>query len=178
MCAAERQLTLQPVRAALLTCLATREALDGLAASGSGLCLRIAPDEALLAAPVQDAGAFLCAARASLRTVDAHSLVVDVTDAWAMWALSGPVAAAALGRLTSVPIVGVGEGFSFSQGAVAGVPARLLALPDRFCVLVSSTLAHHFRDRVLQWCADMQPQLLPPWTFAVPAGAAGAGGAR
>lgn len=162
----EGTLLVQPVRAAVVSCLASRAALDAMATPAGALALRIADDETMLLAGAGHEPAVVGSARHALDGLDPPALVVEVTDAWAIWSLQQPQADAAIARLTAVPVPRPQSGLFLAQGAVCGVTAKLVALPDRVCVMVSSTLSHHLRDRVMQLCADLHPRLQSAWTFA------------
>lgn len=169
MFAARGALYVQPVRASVLLCLATPAALDSIACPSGTAVLRVAADEVLLLGPPGGERRLADSAGASLATLDRHSLAMAMTDAWAAWSLRQPGALAALARLTAVPVPGPGPSMNFVQGAVCGIAAKMLVLPARVCVLVSSSLTHHLRDRVMQLCADMNPTVETAWDFDAPA---------
>lgn len=159
-------LIVQPVRASLLLCLAVPAAIDQMARPAGVASLRVARDEALLVGPPDGEQRLAASAGAALATLDRDSLTAPVSGAWALWSLRPPpAAAAALSRMTAVPMPPAGAHPHFVQGVVAGVAARILVRSDRICVLVASSVAHHFRDRVMAACADMNPAVGPSWDF-------------
>jgi hypothetical protein len=80
-------------------------------------------------------------------------LVADQAGGFACWTLSGPDAEEAFARLSELELPSPRPGFL--QGAVAGVPAKVIAGGDLIHVLVSSSLRHHLRERVLEACPDL-----------------------
>jgi hypothetical protein len=108
-------------------------------------------------------------AQSALQRLDAGALVLDVSAGWSAWRLSGDAAPEAFARLSAIPLTN-----GFSQGAVAGVPARVLASgiteearrrhfrtngaerdSVEIVVLTASTLRHHVGRRVRESCADL-----------------------
>lgn len=131
------------VDVAAARCLARPEALDALSLPESATACRVAPDELLV---LREGGAGLAAAlQAGLAAADPHALVLDHSDAFAAFALAGPDAADAFALLSSLPLPDVRP--AFLQGAVAGVPAKVVAEPARLLVLVPSTLGHQLAER-------------------------------
>ena len=160
---AERELALRPVEASVILCLATQAAIDTLPAMSGAFVGQVATDERILVAPPKLEMEILEKVRVHLRSSDADALVLSHTDAWTIWCLAGIRADDAFARLSDVPLTS--ERPAFVQGAIASVGSKVVALPDRICLMVSSNLGHHVRDRVLQLCRDLQPELEAPWMF-------------
>ncbi len=143
------------------------------------LAVRVAADEVLLVGPPSATDSIAAAAAALLHETDANALVMPMTDAWSIWSLtpfdpseaaaqpdaqSG--AQAAFERLSAVPLRSARPGFA--QGGLCSVGSKVLALPDRLCLMVNSLVGHHVRDRVLQMCGDLAPEVGPTWEFELP----------
>jgi hypothetical protein len=142
-------LELAPVYSTVLGCHANPSALDRLATRG-GMALRVAPSELLLVG----GQARLDGLTGELQAVDRWSLVVDLTSAFAIWALRGDARLEAFSRLSAVRLP---DSPGVAQGLVAHVPARVFALQEELLILVSASLAHHLRERVLTACGDLAP---------------------
>jgi hypothetical protein len=142
-------LELQLAHSTVLGCYAGPTTLDHLATNG-GLAVRVAPGELLL---VGHHGQ-LDALTAELKGLDQWSLVVDLTSAFSIWVLRGDARLEAFCRLSAVVLP---DGPGVAQGLVAHVPARVIAVHDELLILVSASLSHHLRERVLTACADLAP---------------------
>lgn len=113
----------------------TIDALDGV--------VRIAPDEAMALGP---------AGRPPDVVVDdPEAVVLDVTDGWTAFAISGDRAREAFARLSALRLPDGG----FVQGDVARLPARVIGEPDRVTIIVPAMWGDHLRSRILAGCADL-----------------------
>ena len=160
---AEEKLELRPVEATVVLCLAKTSALDEMPSFPKTYLGRIAPNEALLIAPPEKEEEIIQQAHAYLTREDPQGLALPQTDAWTIWCLLGPYADEALSRLSSIS-----TGSSrpeFTQGMLASIGSKIITFSDRTCIMVSSNLGHHVHDRVLELCHDLEPSLMPPWTF-------------
>lgn len=144
-------LELVAVRASVVGCFAAPEALDALVATGGAHACRVAPDEVMLVGAAGSADELVRATTARVRAADPDAVVLDTTDGWAVWTLDGGAAREAFARLSAVPLVGEG----FAQGAVAHVPAKVVALPDRLYLFVAAMWGEHLRERILADCASL-----------------------
>ena len=161
----EHRLELRPVEASVVLCLAAQAALEALPSVPGTFVGHVATDEWILVAPPKLEVEILEKVRGHLLSSDADALVMSHTDAWTMWCLTGERADDAFARLSTVALPSERPGFV--QGAIASVGAKVVALPDRICMMVSSNLGHHLRDRALQLCHDLQPEIEAPWKFEV-----------
>ena len=121
----------------VLRCLARPDDLDGLTVPAGVLALRVAPDELLL-----------IGGRAEVDLPG--GLVVDETAGWAVWTLAGPDAGEALARLSAVQLRP-----GFSQGVIAGVPAKTIVDGAEIRLLVAASHAHHVEERLRAACSDL-----------------------
>lgn len=121
----------------VVRCQARPEALDALRVPAGVHACRVAPDELLLVGRP-----------AEVNLPD--GLVVEETGGWAAWTLSGKDAGEALGRLSALPC-----GPGFSQGLVAGVPAKVVADGAEVHLLVAASHGHHVEERVQAACSDL-----------------------
>lgn len=135
-------LELSRTEVAVVACLASAEALDALPAPEGATAFRTAPDELLLLLPPGAAEAAREEVAEALRALEGDALVLEVTDGWAMWTLSGPDAREAFTRLSALDLTGP------VQGDVARVPAKVVAEPERLHLLVPSSWAEHVRERI------------------------------
>jgi sarcosine oxidase gamma subunit len=122
-------------------------ALDQLADTEL-LSVRIAPDELLLL----DERERLTELETELAALDASGIVVDLSSAYAAWALRGDSRTEAFCRLSQLRLP---KPPATVQGLVAHVPAKVIVRPGELLVLVASVLSHHLRERVLAACADL-----------------------
>ena len=131
---------LRAVELRVVRCLGAAHVLDVLDPAGGTSC-RIAADELLLLEPnVVPRDAEQC-------------LVVDHTDAFAAYVLTGDDVDEAFARLSAIRLPDARP--AFLQGAVADVAAKVVADTGRILVLVSSSLGHHLRERALASCRDL-----------------------
>ena len=126
----------------VVRCLARPEVLDALPAPAGAFACRVAPDELILIGAHAASDEILAACSHHLE----EGLALDHTDAFAAWAISGHQAGEVFARLSAMRLPD--ERPAFVQGAVAGVPAKVLAEADRIVVLVSSVLGHHLGERL------------------------------
>jgi sarcosine oxidase gamma subunit len=153
-----------PLRMAVILCCAEPAALDALTHSAAHAC-RVAPDELMLIDAPAQAQPLYTTARSGLHHVDPAALVLDVSAGWAAWQLSGDAAPAAFARVSAIPMTD-----GFAQGAVAGVPARVL-VSGSVIILTASTLRHHVGRRVRESCADLHAVERPARDFSASEGA-------
>jgi len=134
---------------AVVRCLATSERLDRLRVPAAAHACRVASDELILLGPVAAAQELVAACSG----LEADGVVIDDTDGFAAWTLSGPAAEEAFARLSAIELPN--ERPAFVQGAIAGVPGKALAEVERIHVLVSASLGHHLLERVAAACGDL-----------------------
>ena len=53
----------------------------------------------------------------------------------------------------------------FLQGAIAGIPAKVLVTATGFQVFVPAPVGHHLHDRLLEACVDLAPTTGPVAPF-------------
>lgn len=126
-------------------------ALDALAPAGASRC-RVAPDEAMF---IREAGAEQALLRdaQAVTAGDPDALIVDGTDGWAVWTLSGDRLHDALERLSHLKIDPGADGFT--QGDVAHIPARVVVDHGRVHLLVGAMWEDYLRAQILGRCADL-----------------------
>jgi len=158
-------LKLASAEATILACHAAPKTLDAWPPAPGCVAARIARDELWLIGPRSERGRMVSELPRSLLAADPGALAVDQTDGWTIWALSGAGVREALARLTVVPLPAEEEGTRFLQGAVAGVPGKLLLNGTGIFVFVPAPVGDHLRDRVTSACADLAPELGAPVAF-------------
>jgi len=129
---------LRTERVTLTSVFAEPRAIDALDPGAAVLC-RIAPDEALLVGGAPAGG-----------VADPHAVVLDVTDGWSVFALSGDTPRSAFAYVSAVPLPDEG----FVQGDVAHVPVKVIVERDAIRFLVPSMWGEYLRDRILEDCPD------------------------
>jgi hypothetical protein len=160
-------LELTLLEATIVACYATATVLDAWRpAEGAVVVVRVARDELWIMGPRSERCALLRAAESSLHTLAPGALVIDQTDGWTGWSLAGTGAAHAMARLTVMRLDR--QAGDLHQGAVAGVPAKVILTESDFRIFVPSPVGHHLRDRVLEACGDLQPITSLARAFAGP----------
>jgi len=138
---------LRPRSVSVILCSADAEALDELVAPGHGArTLRTAPDETLAIARSDAADVVARELEDRIAALDTDAVVVDVTDGWSAWALSGADAARAFSYLSALDPPEPG---AFVQGDVARVGAIVLGETDGVTILVPSYWGEHIRERAV-----------------------------
>lgn len=154
------------VQVAVVHCFADPDVLDTLQPPEGAMKFRIAPGEAICIAARTQAANLAAALSAALERMDPYALALDRSDAWSMFTLSGSDRARAFARLCTTPLP---SSAGFLQGEIGGVPAKAIVLNDRIDLMVSSVLAHHLRQRILEACADLSPREAAATEFAMAA---------
>lgn len=139
-----------PVSSGVIACYAEPAALDRVNGNG-GLSVRVATNELLLLTDRSRVAEI----EAGLSAADAGCLVIDVSSAFAIWALRGDESFEAFRRLSQLKLPAAP---AVIQGLVAHVPAKVLVLGSELLVLVSSALSHHLRERIVAACVDLAPR--------------------
>lgn len=157
---------------AIVACLATRAALDGLSRE-FGVVLRIAPDEAWLLGARAERSRLMASAASWLGGADSGGLVVDQTDGWTVWAVRGSAAIELFGRLSVAPVPAGRP--ALVQGALAGVPGKALFANETLYLMVPAPVGHHLEARIRETGVDLDPRFARPEPFAATAVTAGPG---
>jgi hypothetical protein len=107
----------------------------------------------------------LKSASAWLGSADPSGLTVDQTDGWGVYAVRGKDALAAIGRLsvTKMPA----ERPALVQGALSGVPGKIVLTADAVFLMVPSSVEDHLEARLLATCADLGATMAEPVAFEV-----------
>ena len=153
-------LELIAIDAAIIGCHADQAQLDRFAAPDGAVSVRIARDELWLIGQLSDRDQL--AEQAERLLADTDALVVDQSDGWTTWGLRGdhrPV----LHRLMLAPLPD--ERPAFVQGAITGVPGKVVATADTVHLMVPSPVGHHLRDRIIGVCRDLAPSVVGPEQF-------------
>jgi hypothetical protein len=156
-------LELIPTRVSVISCLASHEALTDLfPPDGAYLCW-VADDELMVIGKPEATDELQRSAREAL-TEDDDAVVLDVSDGWSAWTLSGPGTDDVLRRLSELEHSGDG----YLQGDVAHVPVRLIAMGDRLHLLVPAMWEEHLRSRIRAAASDLDLRVSPAadWILA------------
>jgi hypothetical protein len=133
--------------AGIVSCFATPDALDPFVApSEDVVCCRVAPDEIMLIGRSGVAEDLVDAARGRIAEGDAHAVVLDASDGWAVWTLAGGGATDVFRRLSAVDPTGR----TYTAGDVAGVPVRIVSFPGRLHLLVGAMWRDYLHERLLE----------------------------
>ena len=114
------------------------DALDALDAPAGVRAGRVAGDEVLWVGDAGAIGALLDSLRSQLTALGNRAAVVDHSDGYALFTLTGERRGELFARLSSIRIP---AGGGFVQGNFAGVPARIFCRADRLEVVVTSDVA-------------------------------------
>jgi hypothetical protein len=149
-------LEIRRARAAIVACHARPGDLQELRAQG-GLAgaepYRIAPDEGWLVGPPEAAAEIL--ARAHERhSPESGALVVDESDGWILFELSGGERLEPFAALAEFPLP---EAPAFVQGAFAGVPAKIVVEPAAIRLFVPSPFGDYVERRLRAATAPSGP---------------------
>jgi hypothetical protein len=157
-------LELTSSRVSVVSCLASADALAEVDTPADGYLCWVAEDEVMLVGSPDAAGDVIAAAREELSGRDDDALVVDVSDGWSAWTLSGAGAHDVLSRLSEVEVAGDG----YLQGDVAHVPVRVIALGARLHLLVPAMWEEHLRSRIRNAAAGFDLRVSPEtdWSLA------------
>jgi sarcosine oxidase gamma subunit len=128
------------------------EALDKLTPPPGVRAGRVAGDEVLWVADGGRVGELLEALGAALSGYGNRATVVDHSDGYALFVLTGPERTEVFSRLSSIRIP---EADAFVQGNFAGVPARTFCSADRLEVIVTSDVAWFVGSRLEHAAHDL-----------------------
>jgi sarcosine oxidase gamma subunit len=132
-------------QAAKLRAFGPKEALDALTAPAGVRTGRVAGDEVLWVGDAGSTGELLAGLQSQLASLGNRAAVVDHSDGYALFELTGDDREELFARLSSIRIP-AGDGFV--QGNFAGVPARIFCGSDRLEVIVTSDVAWFVGDRL------------------------------
>jgi hypothetical protein len=147
--------------AAIIACSANASVLERLTAPAGVFGARVAPDELWWIGATANRDALLEQAQNALASADA--LVVDQSDGWDAWTIRGDDHPVVLERLMLAPLPP--ERPAFIQGAITGVPGKVVAVRGAVHLFVPSPVGHLLRDRILSVMADLQPIESKPAPF-------------
>ncbi len=156
-------LEIVPSEAVIVACHGRPEVLDELP-NALGMVLRIARDEAWLVGSRSRRTGLLKSASLWLEAADPTGLAVDQTDGWAIYSLRGPGAVDAIGRVSVTRIPA--ERPALVQGALSGVPGKIVITAESVYLIVPSSVDHHLEARLLATCADLGARVAAPAPFA------------
>jgi sarcosine oxidase gamma subunit len=121
------------------------DALDALTAPAGVRTGRVAGDEVLWVGDAGAASTLVEALQSQLAKLGNRAAVVDHSDGYALFALTGGEREELFARLSSIRIPSAG---GFVQGNFAGVPARIFCGADRIEVIVTSDVAWFVSGRL------------------------------
>jgi hypothetical protein len=128
------------------------EALDKLTPPPGVRAGRVAGDEVLWVGESGRVGELLEVLRAELSGYGNRATVVDHSDGYALFVLTGPERNELFSRLSSIRVP---DTDAFVQGNFAGVPARTFCSADRLEVIVTSDVAWFVGDRLEHAAHDL-----------------------
>ena len=136
-------LDLIPSEASIIACLADVATLDGWTGGRDPAPARVAPDELWLIGPRSERQAIVAKARDWL---GGRGLVVDQTDGWVGWTLEGDARLDVVRRVMFAAVPDHRP--AFVQGAISGVPGKVLYESNRVHLFVPAPVGHHLIDRL------------------------------
>jgi hypothetical protein len=130
--------------AAKVRCFAPPEALDSLATPAGALRGRIAPNEVVFVAAPGRAPDLQRELGTALASHGTRALVVDHTDGWSVFSISGEGADDVFRRVSMVPLPAEG----FFMGRVCDVATKAFRRGDRVDLMCGMEASRHVRDRL------------------------------
>ena len=130
--------------AAKVRCFAPPEALDALATPVGALRGRIAPNEVVFVAAPGRAEELKRDLESALAAHGNRALVVDHTDGWSVFSVSGEGVDEVFRRVSMVPLPDDG----FFMGRVCDVATKAFRRGDRVDLMSGMEAARHVRDRL------------------------------
>jgi hypothetical protein len=124
---------------------ASAAALDAVQAPAGARACRIASDEIAFVCAPDAAGDLLAAIAPQVVRGDSDGFVLDLSDGWTSFTLTGEVERA-FSYLSELQLPGPG---GFVQGDVLRVPVRVLAGEGQIDLLVPSPWGTYLRDEIL-----------------------------
>ena len=124
---------------------ASAAALDAVQAPAGARACRIASDETAFVCSADAAGDVLDAIAPQVARGDSDGFVLDVSDGWTSFSLTGDVGRA-FSYLSELQLPGPG---AFVQGDVLRVPVRVLAGEGQIDLLVPSPWGPYLHDEIL-----------------------------
>jgi hypothetical protein len=134
--------------AAKVRCFAPPEVLDGLATPPGAMRGRIAPNEVVFVGAPGTAGALTAHCEAAVGSLGARGLVVDHTDGWSFFTISGEGAEDVFRRVSMVPLPAGGDEPVFFMGRVCHVAAKAFRRPGRIDVMTGMEASRHVLDQL------------------------------
>ena len=132
---------------AVILCQTDAASLDSLVAPGHGArTMRTAPDEALFVGSPDVASDVAREVADRIAALDEDAVVLDVSDGWAAWSLTGDDVSHAFSNLSPLELPAAD---GFVQGDVAHVAAKVLGEPDGVTILVPAYWREHLRVRAV-----------------------------
>jgi hypothetical protein len=122
-------------------------ALDALATPAGSLRGRIASNELVLVGAPGTAGALDAHCGQALRGYGSSALVVDHTDGWTFFTLTGDGLEEVFARVSHLPLPAAGAEPVFFMGRIADVAAKAFRRPGRVDVMTGTEASLHVRER-------------------------------
>jgi hypothetical protein len=156
-------LELTPTRVSVISCLASQEALTELSQPDGAYLCWVADDELMLVGNPEASEELQRSALEAL-TDDDDAVVLDVSDGWSAFTLTGAGTDDVLERLSELKHSGEG----YLQGDLAHVPVRLIAHAERLHLLVPAMWEEHLHSRIRAAASDLDLRVSPAadWSLA------------
>ena len=136
--------------AAKVRCFAPPEAIDRLATPTGVLRGRIAPNEVVFVGAPGRGDELKTTFEAALQSHGHAALVVDHTDGWSFFSISGAGADDVFSRVSMIPLPAAADEPVFFMGRVCDVATKAFRRGDRVDVMSGMEAARHVRDRLEQ----------------------------
>ena len=151
-------------RPAIIACHDEPATLDRVADRPGVFRARIAPGELWLIGPSKATDALIAVAIGSLRPAS-WGVVIDISDAWVAWTMSGCHREQAWARVSANPLPEKRP--ALIQGTVASLSTKTVVARSCLHVLAPSPLAHHLPLRLQSAALDLGPRLRAAVEFAL-----------
>jgi len=152
-------LDIHPTRATVVLCMGDSRVWGPSMPRCTAVAYSVAPDERWVVGPASVGDQLLTWATERVQAIGANAYAVDVTDAWAVWTVTGGGVDEVWARLSENPIPPGRP--AFVQGAVATIPAKAIVQESTIHFFVPSPLGHYLPQRILAACNDLSPRLGP-----------------
>lgn len=132
--------------AAKVRCFAPPAALDKLATPAGTLRGRIAPNEVVFVGEPGTAAGLVATCTAALESEGRSAMVVDHTDGWTVFSLTGEGAEDVFARISMVPLPPVGEAPAFFMGRIGDVASKGFRREGRIDFMTGRETSRHVHE--------------------------------
>ena len=147
--------------AAKVRCFAPKAVLDALTTPAGALRGRIAPDEVVLVGAPGTASALLDHCKTALAGLGPSALIVDHTDGWSFYSLTGEGHEDVFARVSMLPLPAAGTEPVFFMGRIADMAAKAFRRPGRVDFMTGMETIRHVTEKLEHAGHDRGLHLVP-----------------